>query len=174
MSAERHLMAVAAHLVLRDDQHGVLLLRRSNTGYADGCWGLPAGHVEAGETAAEACAREAAEEVGIDIDPDDLRFLLVQHKHDFDGQERIDLFFEAHLPPGQQPIIAEPHKCDQLTWQPIDEPPTPIVPDISAVLRSIATANHAGLTYFGFAPPACGSPRQRAQRPSPGPEDSAT
>ena len=58
----------------------ILLSRRFNTGYEDGKYGLPAGHGEYGETMREGTAREAREEIGIDIDPKDLEFILTQHR----------------------------------------------------------------------------------------------
>ncbi|HEY6314153.1 MAG TPA: NUDIX domain-containing protein [Streptosporangiaceae bacterium] len=42
------------HLVLLDDDGRVLLGRRKNTGFADGCYHLPAGHLEAGESVIDA------------------------------------------------------------------------------------------------------------------------
>lgn len=44
----------------------VLLLERDHDPYR-GRWVLPGGVVEQGETAAEACVREVAEEVGVDV-----------------------------------------------------------------------------------------------------------
>src|SRR3954454_18199557 len=112
MTKNRHLMAVAAHRLLENQDGAVLFLRRANTGYADGQWSVPAGHVDAGESLIEACVRETAEELAIDLEESDLRPVLVQHKRDSDGEERIDFFFAANLPNGRTPVIAEPHKCD--------------------------------------------------------------
>ena len=52
----------ALAVVLRDDQ--VLLVQRRNPPDA-GLWGFPGGHVEPGETALAAAARELAEETGV-------------------------------------------------------------------------------------------------------------
>ncbi len=46
-----------------DDQGRVLLQRRSDTG----CWGLPGGSVELGETALDALRREVLEETGLTV-----------------------------------------------------------------------------------------------------------
>jgi ADP-ribose pyrophosphatase YjhB (NUDIX family) len=49
--------------VLREpDGEGILLVRRD-----DGAWNLPGGQMSAGESAAEACAREVQEETGVRV-----------------------------------------------------------------------------------------------------------
>jgi len=47
----------AAYMMLRQGR-AVLLSRRCNTGFEDGAWGLPAGHLNAGECAVSAAVRE--------------------------------------------------------------------------------------------------------------------
>lgn len=55
----------AVFAVLEDADGRVLLLERTNTGWLDGSYGLPSGHVEPGEMPSEAMVREALEEVGV-------------------------------------------------------------------------------------------------------------
>jgi ADP-ribose pyrophosphatase YjhB (NUDIX family) len=143
-------MAVAAHLLLENERGEVLFVRRANTGYADGQWSVPAGHVDAGETLIEASIRETAEELAIDLAESEVRPVLVQHKRDSDGEERIDFFFAASLPDGQTPVIAEPHKCDGLDWAPMGTPPEPLVEYVGAALAAVVEGKGTFLTYFGF------------------------
>src|SRR6266508_652496 len=58
------LPVVAVGVVARDRRGRLLLVRRANPPAADR-WSLPGGRVEAGETLAEAAARELAEETGL-------------------------------------------------------------------------------------------------------------
>lgn len=68
MTALPRLAALA--VVIRDGQ--VLLVRRRNAPDA-GLWGFPGGHVDLGETALDAAARELREETGVIARP--LRYL---------------------------------------------------------------------------------------------------
>ena len=83
---------VTVHLwFFREGQ--ILLSRRFNTGYADGQYSVPAGHLDGGETVMDAAAREAEEEVGIGIEPSDMTFSTVMHRMEGDQEdERVDFF----------------------------------------------------------------------------------
>ena len=55
-------LGVAARVVA----DGGILLVQEGQGRHQGCWGLPKGHVEEGESPEEAALRELAEESGFD------------------------------------------------------------------------------------------------------------
>ncbi len=61
----RHSFPVLVHVVLSQAPDRVFLLRRAGTGYRDGWYTLPGGHVEAGETLTAAAHRECREEAGV-------------------------------------------------------------------------------------------------------------
>ncbi len=65
---ERPHILVAAGLIWREDGM-VLISRRPEGGPHAGCWELPGGKVEPGETVAEALAREIMEELGVVVQP---------------------------------------------------------------------------------------------------------
>lgn len=143
---------IAAHVLLTRADGKVLFQRRAGTGFADGQWSVPAGHVEAGETFHAAAARELREETGVSVTVTDLELLCVQQKLDTDGQERVDVFFRAAVPADQQPQILEPDRCDGLRWATPAAPPEPVVAYVGAALRQIA-GGVGVLSYFGYETP---------------------
>ena len=50
--------AVAVYLVLENKLQEILIARRCNTGYQDGMYQVPAGHLETGELPTEALIRD--------------------------------------------------------------------------------------------------------------------
>jgi 8-oxo-dGTP diphosphatase len=116
---------VGVHLILQRNGE-VLLLRRANTGFADGSWSVPGGSLEEGETLPAAAAREAREETGVTIDPDDLAFAHLCHHADPDGLARIGVFFTARHWAGE-PVNAEPRLCSELAWHDPDNLPSDVV-----------------------------------------------
>ena len=122
-------------LVLTRGDH-VLLALRQGTGYADGMWNLPSGKLEDGEHALDALLREASEEIGITLSPDELRHTGVVHCRNPEGHARLGLFFATESRPTSQgePYNAEPDKCAKLDWFPLDLLPTNTVPYTTAGL----------------------------------------
>ncbi|WP_405986536.1 methyltransferase domain-containing protein [Streptomyces sp. NBC_00872] len=92
----RHSEVVDVHLILRRGDE-VLLARRSGTGYGDGLLNGPSGHVEDGEDVRTAMIREAYEEIGVELAPDELRVALVMQHRGPGGGARIGWFFEAEV-----------------------------------------------------------------------------
>jgi len=119
-SKERNTFRSAVYIILIRDNR-LLLLRRKNTGWKDGEYGLPAGHLEHDETVKEAAAREAKEEATVDINPNDLELVHVQHrKANF---EYIDLYFTTTKWTGEE-SIGEKDLANDIGWFPTDSLPT--------------------------------------------------
>ncbi|MBN2392022.1 MAG: NUDIX domain-containing protein [Anaerolineae bacterium] len=115
---KRATLPVVAHVfLLRSD--AVLLLRRANTGFEDGNYGPVGGHLEGGESIKQAAIRECSEEIGVDIDPADLKIVGVSH-YSSPKSEGIDFFLSASLWRGEPYPRAE---CDDLQWCPFDALP---------------------------------------------------
>jgi 8-oxo-dGTP diphosphatase len=129
MEKERFRQIGTAHLFLVK-ANKILLLRRFNTGYEDGKYSVVAGHIDENETARQSMIREAKEEAGIEIKPEDLGVAHIMHrKGRSSGNERIDFFFVANQWAGA-PKNLEPHKCDDMKWSELDKLPDNTIPYI--------------------------------------------
>ena len=116
MTTERHKNIVASYLLLIRDGK-ILLSRRTGTGYEDGKYGMVAGHVEQGESCTQCMIREAREEVGIELQSEDLQVVHVMHRNEPQkiDDERMDVFFTVTKWQGTIEN-KEPEKCDDLAW----------------------------------------------------------
>ncbi len=122
--ADRHLIDV--HVLLVADGDILLTQRRDTTLTFDGLWHLPSGKLDAGESALDAAAREAEEEVGVLIEPDDLRHVHTSHVNGSGPEPRLGLFFEARRWIGA-PINREPDKCSAVRWFRLDALPDQLI-----------------------------------------------
>jgi len=123
---------VTVHLLFfREDQ--VLLLRRFNTGYADGQYSVPAGHLDGGETVLAAAVREGGEETGLRLEEGNIAFSSVVHRYDAD--ERVDFFVHIRSWQGE-PVNTEPDKCDELCWVPVEELPENVIPYVRKAIQN--------------------------------------
>jgi 8-oxo-dGTP diphosphatase len=132
-------LIVDLHLVLRQGDRILLGLRR-NTGYSDGIYHLPAGHLEEGETVVAGAIREAREEIGVDIEPADLELVHVMHNR----SGRVSSFFDVARWSGDI-VNAEPDKCEALDWFAADRLPTNMVRYARAALDLIEKGSTLGL-----------------------------
>lgn len=123
----------SAYLFLIEDNK-ILLQRRYQTGFEDGNYGVPAGHLDGGETAKEGCVREIKEEIGIDLKPEDLTVVAVMHRK-AQNDERIDFFMTTSRYEGEVQNC-EPDKCDDLSWFPLDDLPENIVEYVKVAIES--------------------------------------
>ncbi len=112
----------------------ILLSRRFQTGYEDGNYSVPAGHVEEGETLTAALIRETKEEIGVTILPDTVTLAHVMHRKKEDI--RLDFFFTATHFSGT-PTNCEPHKCDHLAWFPLSRLPSNTIPYIRSAINAV-------------------------------------
>ena len=132
---ERHKIICAAYLFLIKNKK-ILLLRRFNTGYEDGNYSVPAGHVDKGESVATCLIREAKEEIGIEVKKRDINLVHVMHRNSTDdNDERLDFFFACNGWSGDVANI-EPEKCDELKWFALNALPPNVIPYIKQAIES--------------------------------------
>ena len=114
-------------MIIKDGK--VLLGLRQGTGFKDGFYALPGGKHDGGESLKSSVIREVKEELGIVCKPEDISFKGLVHANPTVGDEitgecayatfQID-HFDGEI------TNAEPHKCKELGFFPIDQLPEPI------------------------------------------------
>ena len=146
---DKYIKAIVAVYAIFEKNGEVLFLKRENTGYFDGSYSLPAGHIDGNETARAAAVREVKEEVGLDISAGDLELVHVIHRKSTTPvpHERIDLFFRIREWQGE-PKNAEPHKHAEIKWYPTKSRPKDMVPEVRFALDRIAAGE--AFSEFGF------------------------
>ena len=132
------------HLVLLRDGC-VLMGERRNTQFAAGQYHVPAGHLEVDETIVDGIIREALEETGIVLAPENVELGHVIH---FRGQsDRLSLFFTADRWSGGIEN-REPDKCAGWAWIPTDDLPDNTVPYARQAITDLLAGKRLGL--FGW------------------------
>lgn len=132
MPKERFKIIPTVYLILLKDGK-ILLSRRRDTGFHDGEYSFPAGHLDGNETSVQAMVREAKEEIGVGLDPGDLKLVHVMHRKE-PTEERINLFFTAEKW-ADEPEIMEPQKCDDLRWFGLDGLPSNVIPYVKQAIN---------------------------------------
>jgi 8-oxo-dGTP pyrophosphatase MutT (NUDIX family) len=134
-------------LKVTDGKKMILLQKRKNTGFADGLWDLScSGHVEYGESMTATVIREAREELGVDINRPDVKFVTMIHKRD----EECDVtYYNGYFVCANykgEPHICEPDKCSDLKWFDLDKLPTDMITDRKEAIQ----AYFANIPYIEF------------------------
>jgi 8-oxo-dGTP diphosphatase len=138
--ADRHLIDV--HLLLVGDGRLLLTRRRDTNPIFDGWWHLPSGKLDADESVLGAAAREAEEEVGVQVQPNDLHHVHTLHVNGSGPEPRLGLFFESRRWIGE-PTNREPGKCSAVRWFRLDALPDQLIDYPAAGIR----AYRAGVSF---------------------------
>jgi 8-oxo-dGTP pyrophosphatase MutT (NUDIX family) len=160
MEKNRPKVIPAAYLVLVKEEK-VLLSRRYKTGFQDGYYSFPAGHLKDDEeTLSQTMIREAREEIGIEVDSTDLALVHVMHRKQQKpaNERRISLFFTTKKWKGE-PRIMEPTKCDDLQWFELDSLPDNTTPYIKQAIDCIKAL--VAYSEYGFSTPKKSQHKQR-------------
>ena len=126
---ERDGFPVVVHILLERDSR-LFLLRRARTGFMDGYYGLPGGHLRRGESVTEAAVRECCEETGVvpqGIEPHCvLPYISGRH-------QGLNFVFESHRFKGE-PGVNEPELFDACCWARRDDLPARVAPWLADAL----------------------------------------
>ncbi|MFD4688989.1 NUDIX domain-containing protein [Streptomyces sp. NPDC058463] len=146
--------------VHRSIAHVMVLLRRPGDGrvltvrhqaaswHSPGMLSVIGGRLEDGEFLNEGASRELAEEVGIPVPPDYLRFCQLTHFHSADGERVIGAVFMVEDWEGT-PYNREPDTHSELVWVDPAAPPPDCHPFTHAVLDRFS----AGRSYGNITAP---------------------
>lgn len=121
----------AVHMIILKNNK-ILLQKRKGSKLWPGYYALPAGHIDEGETQFDALIREAKEELGIEIDLNNIinSYVVLRRNYfkidDKQLEPYIDYYFEINDYKGA-PKIMEKDKCDELIWSSIDDLPEPFI-----------------------------------------------
>ncbi|WP_433602584.1 NUDIX domain-containing protein [Nocardia sp. CA-135953] len=143
---DRHLIDV--HVLLTNGDRLLLTQRRGNDAFA-GRWHLPSGKLDAGEPITAAAAREAFEEVGVKIDPADLRVVHVVHVAGSGPEPRLGVFLHATRWRGE-PDNREPDKCAAVQWFSIDQLPHDVIEYPAVGIRAYIDGESASFSEQGW------------------------
>lgn len=131
---------LAQAVIIKDNK--ILLQKRQNTGYCDGMYCLPGGHVESGETQIDALIRELNEELNLyEISSSNFDvFKIIERTSTNKNLHYIDFIFKNIRPIDFEQIINnEPTKCEKLEWFELDELPCDMIPYQRMVLSGNET-----------------------------------
>lgn len=128
---ERYKMITGANVLILKDKK-ILLSQRKNTGFMDGSYSIIGGHVEEKESLKEAAIREAREEIGITIYPEDLE--LVHILHDGGESPRVQFYFKIEKWDGDV-VNKEQERCENLKWFSLNELPENMVPGVKFAVK---------------------------------------
>jgi ADP-ribose pyrophosphatase YjhB (NUDIX family) len=111
-----------------------MLKRRGDAGHMPGCWCLPGGWIEKGETMLEAGRREIMEEIGCALGAMKVVGVADNIRPD-EGHHTISALMVAMLADGETPSNCEPAKASELIALPFsewDNMPRPLACDYAA------------------------------------------
>lgn len=119
-------IGVSVGAMIFNEKGELFLSKRSkNATNEHGCWEVPGGKVDFGETLQDAVKREIKEEYGVDIELVE-QFPAANHLIKAEKQHWVPTTFLAKIKSGQKPKILEPKKCDAINWFNLDKLPKPL------------------------------------------------
>lgn len=140
----KHNFRLAINLVVCKDNK-VLLMRRYNTGWNDGMYALMGGHVENNENIFDTAIREAQEELGIKVNPENLIPLMSMQV----SPDHVYFYFKCNKFENE-PKIMEPDQCDDLKYFDIHELPENLIDADKKALEEIFNNKNTTFTTYGW------------------------
>jgi 8-oxo-dGTP diphosphatase len=119
-----------AIIITQEDQ--VLLMKRKGI-HGTGTWSTPGGHLDFGETPEQCAAREAKEEVGLDVT--EIRFRSITNDiFDQQGRHYITIWMNGKSTSGE-PTIAAEKEVAEIGWFAWNAFPQPLFLPLENLLK---------------------------------------
>ena len=138
--SERHVSRVGVDLLLErknttTSKTEILMILAE---YLDNQYDLPGGHLESGEDLYDAMIREAKEELGIEIEREDMQMVHIYHHFE---KDMLKFVFKVKIFKNEIQNL-EPEKCKELKWVDIENLPVNTISGIRRELEYIKSKKH--------------------------------
>ena len=121
LAHDRNLLHNEIGIFILNSKDELLIQKRAATKrYHPNIWGLCAGHVDAHEDLTDACVREAKEELGIDIDPKDIKIFDTVIKNR-DSNSHVTYGYYIFLDYDLSDFTIQEEELSELKWIPFKE-----------------------------------------------------
>ena len=138
--SERHVSRIVVDLLLerRNSTTGKTEILMMLAEYLDNQYDLPGGHLESGEDLYDAMIREAKEELGIEIEREDMQMVHIYHHFE---KDMLKFVFKVKIFKDEIKNL-EPEKCKELKWVDIENLPVNTISGIRRELEYIKSKKH--------------------------------
>lgn len=110
----------AAFAIIKDEQWKILFQKRANTGFRDGFYQLPSGHLEWEESMIACIIREVKEEINLDVAEKDCRVVHMSHSVNPWERTYFNIYIEISTYSWELKNM-ETNKCSELRFIDRDE-----------------------------------------------------
>lgn len=138
---------IVVFLLLTNQKGEVYLQQRSNTGFMDGLYEPIAGHLEYGEYPVQAAAREASEEAGIIVNPEDIELFAVSFNHNQEAGPYLGLIFRTNKWKGK-PETIEHDKCSDSGFFELENVQEKLIPQMKNIHETVFSDNSISILNF--------------------------
>ena len=125
--------------IFNRDFSKILLLRRNKEKRKHAEWGNIGGRIEFGETSAEACIREAKEEIGVELKPENLKLIEIKEIPNYHNNvHAVQFIYSITFDENEKIIINE--ESESYAWFNLNSLPDKTLDSREEILRLSALA----------------------------------
>ena len=135
---KRHVVKIAGYMIIFIDNK-LLLMKRKNSGFYDGRYTIPSGHIEINESPLEGAIRETLEETNLSVTKTSFSCVIHRtNKHRL-NDDYVDFFFLCNSYTGTIKNN-EPDKCSEIILVDINKlPEILMIPYVKLAIENLFT-----------------------------------